>query len=101
MTDELNLPDIAVPEAATIAPVAVVRHQRKKQTVRALTAEVQEETVITDDATDVLPTRVTLAAPYGFYAEDGAYVAWAAAQVVEDAAEIALLVARGAIFEAE
>lgn len=101
MTDEINLPDeVAIaPDVARVAPVAVVRHQRTKRTVNPVTAETLEQTVITDDAADVLPARVTLAAPYGFYDDAGVYQSWAAGQVVQDAAVIALLVARGAIFE--
>lgn len=101
MTDETLLPvadDLAPVEAA---PATVVRRQRKQQTMNVLTAQLQDETVITDDLAEALPVSVTLAAPYGFYADDGQYHAWAAGQTVVDAAVIALLVARGAIFEAE
>ena len=55
--------------------------------------------ILDEDATD-LPQTATLAAPYGFYDDDGSYLSWAAGQVLTDAAEIAMLIERGAVFTA-
>ena len=107
MTDEITQ---AAPEASpvVVAPVEVapsvtktVRHQRKQSAVNTLSAETEITTVVTDDESAELPASVKLASPYAFYDDAGALQSWAAGQVVDDAAVIALLVDRGAIFEAE
>ncbi len=96
-------PEVVDPVPAPVAPVVKtkVRHQRQKQVTSIVTAEEQTETEITDDDVDVLPTSLTLAAPYAFYDDAGAMHQWLAGQTVSDATEIALLVDRGAIFKAE
>ncbi|MGZ5029000.1 MAG: hypothetical protein ACXWAT_00865 [Methylobacter sp.] len=43
-----------------------------------------------------LPTKIILTCPFAFYDEDERLHSWQAGQVVEDQAEIAVLVAAGA-----
>lgn len=101
---------VAAAEVAAVAAIApesapaatkTVRHQRKKSSVNTVSAETEVTTVVTDDEAVELPASVKLASPYAFYDDAGELQSWAAGQVVEDAAVIALLVDRGAIFEAE
>lgn len=96
-------PVVVDPVPAPVAPVVKtkVRHQRQKQVTSIITAEEQTVTEITADDVDVLPTSLTLAAPYAFYDDAGEMHQWLAGQTVSDATEIALLVDRGAIFKAE
>lgn len=77
-----------------------VRTQVKETSVLATTAEKVTTTAVQNTEVDELPARVVLAAPYAFYDDDGALRSWGQGRVVEDPAEIALLIDRGAIFEA-
>jgi hypothetical protein len=95
--------------AEPVAPVAAepakgkskIRRQKQVTTVNTLTAEPVTETVVVESEDADLPASVKLAAPYAFYDDVGALRSWAAGQTVEDLAEIAILVERGALFEAE
>ncbi|MGJ7529847.1 hypothetical protein [Variovorax sp. GB1P17] len=100
----------AVVEAVLDTPVAPPPASRGKRAVRRqVTTQIVDaaatSTVATIDVVGTeeaeLPSRVTLAAPYAFYDDDGVLRSWLGGSVVEDPAEIALLVDRGVVFEAE
>lgn len=88
------------------APVAksekrTVRRQSRVDKTDPVTAVTVTQTVVKDEEADALPSSVKMAAPYAFYEDDGSLRSWSAGQIIEDAEEIALLVVRGAVFEAE
>lgn len=96
----------ADPPPATPAPPAArgkraVRRQITTQVVDAVTTSTVPQTTVVDTEEAELPSRVTLAAPYAFYDEENVLHSWLAGSVVEDPAEIAVLVDRGAVFAAE
>lgn len=79
-----------------------IRRQKQVTTVNTLTAESVTKIEVVESEDAELPKSVKLAAPYAFYEDEGgALRTWAAGQTVEDPAEIAILVERGALFEAE
>ncbi len=104
-------PEVVAPQApAAQAPAAQVdasepaqpkkvRRQRAQVSTNPVTAEQTTETVVDEVDAAALPSSVTLAAPYAFYDDAGELRSWAQGRVVDDPAEIALLVDRGAIFE--
>lgn len=77
-----------------------LRTQVQQSSVLAATAETVTTTDVQDKEVDELPASVKLAAPYAFYDDEGALHSWPQGFVAVDAAEIALLIERGAIFEA-
>lgn len=78
-----------------------VRRQVTTNVVDAATTGTVKKTNVVDSDEAELPARVTLAAPYAFYDDENVLHSWLAGSVVEDPAEIAVLVDRGAVFEAE
>lgn len=78
-----------------------VRTEVKKPVVDVVTAETKTKTDVEDTEVDELPAKITLAAPYAFYDDDGELQSWLAGSVVEDPDTIALLIGRGAIIKAE
>lgn len=100
-------PVAPVPPADDPAPAASTkkprRVRRQEKVVQRDLATGQDSVVaaVTDEELAEAPTKVTLAAPYGFYEDDGALRSWAQGQQVEDPDEIALLIERGAIFTSE
>lgn len=78
--------------------MANVRRQQRVTTMNPVSALPQTATVVVDGVEDE-PTSVTLAAPYGFYDDNGVLQFWAAGQTVTDAEQIALLISVGAVFE--
>lgn len=77
-----------------------VRTQVQRTVVDPATTSTRKTTDVDEDEVDELPTKVTLAAPYAYYDDENVLHSWGQGRVVEDPDEIALLVARGAIFEA-
>lgn len=96
-----------IPPATDTAPAADIkkprRVRRQEKVVQRDLATGKDSVVaaVTDEDLAEAPTKVTLAAPYGFYEDDGALRSWAQGQQVEDPDEIALLIERGAIFTSE
>ena len=102
-TSAASAPAVETPAPAEPDKPVKVRRQGSKKVTNPITAEVTTEPVI-EETESPMPTSVTLAAPYAFYDDSGSpdhgkLYSWAAGQVVEDAATIALLVERGAIFK--
>jgi hypothetical protein len=96
---------IAPVYSAPVAPVKArggkaLRTQTRVTEVDPVTAVASTKTVIEDTEPSELPASVKLAAPYAFYDDNGELQSWAQGQIVDDAEVIALLVDRGAIFEA-
>lgn len=87
------------------APVAkgkrTVRRQVTAKVVDAANTTTVETTKVVDTDEAELPPSVKLAAPYAFYDDDGQLHSWLQGSEISDADTIALLVDRGAIFEAE
>lgn len=100
----MDNPEDTLQAESAPAPAAkgkrTVRTQVNETSVLATTAETVTTTAVQDTQVDELPASVTLAAPYAFYDDEGALRSWGQGRVVDDPAEIALLVERGAIFEA-
>ena len=94
--------------AAAAAEVAAPKPKRpyvRRQKVEVVTDVVTDQKttrdVLTDEDVEALPASVKVAAPYAFYDDNGKLHSWAAGQVLDDAEEIAILVDRGVIFEAD
>lgn len=92
---------IVVVAAEPVQEKAKVRRQKQVNSVSILNAESATETVVIETEEEELPKSVKLAAPYAFYDDGGALRSWSAGQVVEDSVEIAMLVDRGVLFDAE
>lgn len=75
-----------------------IRRQSEKTVINLVTALPESETVIIETEEDQ-PAEITLAAPYAYYDENGVLQSWSAGQIVKDAAQITLLISRGAVFE--
>jgi ALTTAQ repeat len=104
----LTTSDVSALVAGDVAPVnptkkakATVRTQVKKPVVNVVTAETTTKTDVEDTEVDELPAKITLAAPYAFYDDDGKLHSWLEGSVVEDSDTIALLIGRGVILKAE
>jgi hypothetical protein len=80
---------------------ATVRTEVKKPVVDVVTAETTTKTDVEDTEVDELPAKITLAAPYAFYDDEGKLQSWLEGSVVEDADTISLLIDRGVILKAE
>lgn len=95
--------DPAAPAAPAPGPKGkrAVRRQVTTQVVDPATTSTVQKTDVVDTEEADLPARVTLAAPYAFYDDENVLHSWLAGSVVEDAGDIALLIDRGAVFEAE
>lgn len=97
-----SAPDAPVPAAKSAKKAkATVRTEVKKPLVDAITAEYTIKTDVEDSEVDELPAKITLAAPYAFYDDEGKLQSWLEGSVVEDADTIALLIGRGVILRAE
>lgn len=100
--------DVSALVAGDLAPAkpakkgkATVRTEVKKPVVDAVTAETTIKTDVEDSEVDELPAKITLAAPYAFYDDDGKLQSWLEGSVVDDADTIALLIGRGVVIRAD
>ena len=77
------------------------RRQKSAVVTNPMTGLSTVDSVVTEDDSPELPSKVTLAAPYGYYDEENQLKFWPQGYVTENPDEIALLVERGAIFTSE
>lgn len=77
-----------------------VRRQVTAPVLNTLTATTSPQTSVLDEDVTELPASVKLAAPYAYYDDAGELHSWLQGSEIADTDTIALLVERGAIFEA-
>ena len=94
-----QLPDAPAADQAETDPAAdgAALHSEAAPEVIKAPGE-PEQPPVTKEPPSLLPTRIKLATPYGFYDDDNQLRMWQAGHETNDTDEIELLVTRGAEF---